>query len=147
DDERERIQLDGSLSLHDRVVESAQCGQGDVAILLVRNRVIWVQLNRTLKFAIRLRGIEIVKPNRNRQRSTRFSESVVQLKGFLCRRLSFRVRISRSPCRVARQPYVTIRDSGVGKRVIRVCRDGLLKVIDRFLQVVTRALVPKESAL
>src|SRR6266498_459929 len=77
DDERERIELDGSFSLDDRVVESAQCGQSDVGILLVRNRVIWVQLNGALKFSIRLRGIEIVKPNRDRQRSTRFSQSVV----------------------------------------------------------------------
>src|SRR5437870_13899265 len=101
DDERERIELDGSLSLGDRVLEPAQSGQSDVAILLVRNRVIWVQLNGALKFPIRLRGIEIVKPNRERQRGTRFSESVVQLKGLLCRRLSFRVRISRSAGRVA----------------------------------------------
>src|SRR5213083_3661498 len=100
DDERERIELDGSLSLGDRVVESAQCGQSDVAILLVRNRVIWVQLNRALKFPNRLRGIESVKPNRERQRGTRFSERVVQLKGFLCRRRRFRVTISRSACRV-----------------------------------------------
>src|SRR5207247_5616249 len=67
DDERERIELDGSLSLGDRVVESTQCGQSDVAILLVRNRVIWVQLNRALKFPIRLREMEIVKPNRECQ--------------------------------------------------------------------------------
>src|SRR5881628_2990317 len=73
DDERERIELDGSLSLGDRVVESAQCGQDDVSILLVRNRVIWVQLNRALKFPNRLRGIESVKPNRDRQSGMRFS--------------------------------------------------------------------------
>src|SRR5207245_9011067 len=76
-DEGERIRLDRSLSLGDRVVESAQCGQSDVAILLVHGRVVWVQLNRALKFPIRLRGIEIIKPNRDRQRSTRFSQSVV----------------------------------------------------------------------
>src|SRR5437667_11256449 len=70
DDERKRIELDGSLSLADRVVESAQCGQSDVAILLVRNRVIWVQLNLALKFPIRLRGIEIVKLTRARKLST-----------------------------------------------------------------------------
>src|SRR5947208_5005029 len=96
DDERERIELDGSLSLGDRVVESAQCGQSDVAILLVPNRVIWTQLNRALKFPIRSRELEIVKPNRGRRRGMRFSQLVVQLAGLLCRRLSFRVTISRS---------------------------------------------------
>src|SRR5205814_5692647 len=119
----------------------------DVAILLVRNRVIWVQLNGALKFPIRLRGIEIVKPNRDRQRSTRFSQSVVQLKGLLCRRRRFRVTISRSACRVAGEPYVTIGDSGVGECVVRVRRDGLLKIIDRLLQIAAGALVPKKSAL
>src|SRR2546426_12658488 len=66
DDERERIELDGSLSLDDRVVKPAQCGQSVVAVLLVRDRVIWVQLNRALKFPVRLREIEIVKPKRKR---------------------------------------------------------------------------------
>src|SRR5438552_7141579 len=77
DDERQRVELDGSLSLGNRVIESAQCGQSDVAILLVRNRVIWVQLNRALKFPVCLSEIEIVKPNRDRKRSPRFSQSVV----------------------------------------------------------------------
>src|SRR5207253_3662171 len=101
DDERERIQLDGSLSLDDRVIESAQRGQSVIAELLMRNRVIWIHLNCALKFPDRLREIEIVKPNRDRQRGTRFSESVVQLKSLLCRRLSLRVTISRSACRIA----------------------------------------------
>src|SRR5439155_19522617 len=96
DDERERIQLAGSLSLDDRVVEPAQCGQSVVAVLLVRDRVIWVHLNRALKFPNRLEEIEIVKPKRERQRGMRFGESVVQLKGFLCRRRRFRVTSSRS---------------------------------------------------
>jgi len=40
-DERERIQLDRSLSLNDRVIEPAQCGQSDVAVPMVCSRVIW----------------------------------------------------------------------------------------------------------
>src|SRR2546423_10345172 len=63
DYERERIELDGSFSLGDRIVEPAQCGQSVVAVLLMRDGVIWIYLHCALKFPDRLREIEIVKPD------------------------------------------------------------------------------------
>src|SRR5207248_11368788 len=74
DDERERIQLGGSVSLGDGVIEAVQRDEADVAVLLVPSRVIWVQFNRVLKFPDRLSEIEIVKQQRDRQTGMRFGQ-------------------------------------------------------------------------
>src|ERR1044071_1991217 len=111
------------------------------------NRVIWVQFNRALKFPVRLREIELVKPGRYCQSRMRFGQSIIKLKSLLCRRYGFWIGILWTARCVARQKCIRISESSVGECVIRVCRDGLLKVIDRLPQIVTSPLVPKISSL
>src|SRR5262249_53766802 len=64
-----------------------------------------------------------------------------------CRRYRFRVGILWSACCIAWQKYIGIGESSVGQRVLRIYRNCLLKVLDRFLQIVTGPLVPEKSSL
>jgi hypothetical protein len=128
EDERERINLQRPPYLGQRFLVSAETHE-QLAVPVMRGRVIRIQFDGALVLAFRPGEIVVVVDDDVTVRGVRFRQVVVERQGFPRGFSRLRHNFMRRASRI-RQQRVGVGQPGIGQRVSGVERDGLLEVFD-----------------
>src|ERR1700751_5041015 len=109
-------------------------------------RVIRIELYTSLKFPGRLGQLQVTKKHVGK-RGMSFTERIVQLSCFFCRRFCARIIFPRRTPSVNWNQCAAVGNSCVSESVTWVLLNGLLKVAESFLKVLTGPPVPEITSL
>src|SRR4030095_10680719 len=109
--------------------------------------VVRIQVDRPFKESVSLRKIPTVHPINKGKRNDSLRQFAVEAQGVFGSCTCLRKSVLRRNGAPDAQQDVTIRETGVGKRVIWVLCDGFIKVFDPTPESVFAAFVPEIPAL
>src|SRR5438105_4535274 len=113
---------------------------------LMRGCVVWIQFNGSFVFSFGAGEIVIVVVENASERGMRLGQSVVERQGFQRGLPRFRQGFTGRQTAIDWKQCVSIGETGMGQRIIRVERDGLVEILNRLLNILWRALVPIETS-
>src|SRR5205085_1443672 len=143
---RERLKLLRAFGLRVGFVE-APFGCEHRGVPLMRSRVVGFEFDCSLEILLGFFPVPIEAVTDGRKRSVGFSKSLVKLKSFCRSLLSLRIGFSRRTDVVNVKQPVTVCETGIGWRVIRVLLFSLIEVVYALLQSFRSAFVPVVAAL
>src|SRR5262249_26996207 len=145
DNDRQWIELERALHLGDRFVEFSKRDQSAFGVPLMGRRVIWIQLDRALKFPPRFRKRKIIGEQRHAEGSVCFAQSRVELQRFHRRSFGWRKGIVGTSLAVSAEQDIGVCQTCICQRVVRVLFNCLVEEFDSLFKIRGSASVPKIS--
>src|SRR5689334_23885889 len=102
---------------------------------MMRSCVVWVQLNRALKFLFGSIEVEVVDLEDVGQRSVRFGQRIVECERLFCSCLRLRIAILRSACGIKWHYNIGVSQAYISERVFWIRHDSLIEVVGRLLEI------------